>query len=208
LNAGNISAAVVNNTANQGNQIAGVIGNKTKAIVAGENALLKNTGSVTYTGSSKSTLYMGGIFAYGANCEGPAMLNSGDVIATGTYRSGSKSYVGGITGYMGTETAISNATVTNECSIVAWNYMGVGMITGVSRTDTMKATNCSVAGSIDKGYYGDYQDDFGNEQTGWTTDVVDISADNFFNYIYGTAVTKEEAEADKCSFYVAPTPAQ
>ena len=163
---------------------------------------MKNTGSVAYTGSSKSTLYMGGIFAYGANCEGPAMLNSGDITATGTYRSGSKSYVGGITGHMGT--AISNATVTDECSIVAWNYMGVGMITGVSRTDTIKATDCQVAGTIDKGYYGLVTDKFGNEVEGWAADPITLSTDNFYNYIYGTAVTEDVAEGDGCSLYTAP----
>ncbi len=207
LNAGNISAAVVNNTAGQGNQLAGVIGNKTKAIVAGENALLKNTGSVAYTGSSKSTLYMGGIFAYGANCESPAMLNSGDITATGTYRSGSKSYIGGITGYAGA--AITNATVTDECSIVAWNYMGVGMITGVSRTDTIKATDCQVAGTIDKGKNGlHYDQETDSNVEGWYSFVETLTAENFHNYIYGEPVEASVATEDSCSYYVRPTPAE
>jgi hypothetical protein len=79
------------------------------------------------------------------------------------------------------------------------------MLIGNTRTANRYATNCSVAGTIDKGYYGDIADDFGNETTGWTTDLVPLSATNFFKYIYATAVTEEEAEADKCSFYVAPT---
>jgi hypothetical protein len=119
----------------------------------------------------------------------------------------SKTYVGGI---IGRATTVGASDCISACYIKAYEYKGghLGMVLAESRTDTNKATNCQVAGSIDKGYYGSYVDEFGTEKTGWTTDLLPLSATNFFNYIYATAVTKEEAEADKCSFYVAPTPAQ
>ena len=113
-------------------------------------------------------------------------------------------YVGGI---IGRATNVGASDCISACYIKAYGYTGghLGMVLAESRSNTNKATNCQIAGSIDKGYYGSYVDEFGTEKTGWTADVVDISATNFFNYIYSTAVTEDVAKGDGCSFYVAPT---
>jgi hypothetical protein len=157
--------------------------------------------SKTYVNTS-GTIRAGGIFGWDR-----IGGHSGTIVNRGTITfenkvEGKACHLGGIIGMLDTG-VISGATTTG--TITAIGFTNVGAIMGVSRSETVKATNCVIAGSIDKGYYGDYQDDFGNEKTGWTTDLVPISADNFFNYIYATAVTPEVAAADNCT---CPTQAQ
>ncbi|MBO7220860.1 MAG: hypothetical protein J6V21_06725, partial [Alistipes sp.] len=182
----------------------------------GWSGTIKNTGKLTFDGqitASTKEVYMGGIVArHQKNTKAgddlsttATYVNEGDIVYAPVDNVAHTHYIGGIIGHTPTS-GVANATV--NCDIKAWNTSNTGMILGVARTDAIKATNCVIAGSIDKGYYGDYQDDFGNEKTGWTTDLVPISADTFFKYIYGTAIEADVAEGDGCSFYVAPTPAE
>jgi hypothetical protein len=76
---------------------------------------------------------------------------------------------------------------------------------GVSRSETVKATDCVIGGVMDKGKFDYFPDAFGDVSERWGSDEVPLSADNFFNYIYATAVTPEVAAADNCT---CPTQAQ
>jgi hypothetical protein len=177
---------------------------------------VKNTGKIEFSGETGATLRMAGIFGglegdtVGVPVSSGKFINEGDLICTGTVaKTGDISGIGGIVADIKNSIGgtLNNAIV--NCNIQAWNFTNVGMVFGGdARSNTVKVTNCQIAGSIDKGKYDYFPDAFGDVSERWGSDEVTISADNFFNYIYGTAVTKEEAEADKCSFYVAPTPAQ
>ena len=115
-------------------------------------------------------------------------------------------YIGGIVGETGAS-PIANATVNCTITAIGTGSKGnIGMIFGQSRTDVRKATNCKVAGSIDKGQYGEYFDEEADGNvTGWYSASVTLAADIFHNYIYSEAITAEQATTDKCTFYVAPT---
>ncbi|MBO7220086.1 MAG: hypothetical protein J6V21_02720 [Alistipes sp.] len=180
---------------------------------------IKNTGNIKFNGKINTTtkqVFIGGIVArhkkdaigdYMPAAENLTYVNEGNIEFAPADNATYAPYIGGVIGHAdatgGVHTGFSNAIV--NCDIKAWGATNVGMIFGQTRNDSRKATNCQVAGSIDKGYYGDIVDEFGTEKTGWTADVVDISATNFFNYIYSTAVTEDVAKGDGCSFYVAPT---
>jgi hypothetical protein len=194
------------------------------------SGIIKNSGNLKYNGkiyNGDKKVYMGGIVGrvakaakngnYLPTADNLQYINTGnityehnavDLPLTDDGLNAHTYYIGGIVGETGAS-PIANATVNCTITAIGTGSKGnIGMIFGQSRSDVRKATNCSIAGSIDKGYYGDIADEFGDYKTGWTTDLLPLSATNFFKYIYATAVTKEEAEADKCSFYVAPTPAQ
>ena len=174
---------VFNNCRNEGNVVVET---------TDEIAQLRIGGIASQTSGAVSSTLCGGANGF---------ENTGNITCTSPVPANHN--IGGVIGYVGHNITIQNATVSGTYTAIG--YTNIGKIMGVSRTDAIKATNCVIAGSIDKGYYGDYQDDFGNEKTGWTTDLVPISADNFFNYIYATAVTPEVAAADNCT---CPTQAQ
>ena len=167
----------------------------------------RNEGNVVVeTTDDIALLYIGGIAAQTSEavtstlCGGEnGFKNTGDITCTSPIPSNHK--IGGVIGNVANNITIKNATV--NCSIKAWNYTNIGMIMGVARTNDRKGTNCSVAGTIDKGYYGQIVDNFGNHVLGWEEDPVTLTADNFYKFIYSTAVDASVAEGDGCSFYTA-----
>jgi hypothetical protein len=174
---------------------------------------VKNTGKIEFSGEAGATLRMAGIFGglegdtVGVPVSSGKFINEGDLICTGKVaKTGDISGIGGIVADIKNSIGgtLNNAIV--NCDIQAWNFTNVGMVFGGdARSNTVKATNCQIAGSIDKGEYGSYVDEFGTEKTGWTTDLVPLSATNFFKYIYNKEVTEDVAKGDGCSVYVAPT---
>ena len=178
----------------------------------------KNTGKLIHSGKCNAGVIIGGLFGYTSSVSDnnefvlpttATYINEGDLSITGTYNAASTwNCIGGI--YGNTNRNASNKQLilknaTANCKITALGLSSLGMLMGCTRTANRYATNCQVAGSIDKGENSPYQNEFDEEITGWHSSPKPLSASNYFEYIYSSAVTKEVAEGDSCSFYVAPT---
>ena len=151
------------------------------------------------------TLYVGGIIGRDNTTDGHSgnLVNYGDLHIESGGNNSNNGYIGGVCGWM--KGTLRGAKCS--CTVSGWGYDKVGMITGVSRTDTVKATNCQVAGSIDKGKDGPHYDEEADEtKTGWYSSPVLLAADNFHNYIYSATVDASVAFADACVFYVETLP--
>ena len=100
------------------------------------------------------------------------------------------SYVGGVAGF--TTVAFANGEV--HCSLNAQgDYKGVGMITGSSRSETVKATNCKVGGTM-VGAYNIEDEKY---------ETVTLDASNYFKYIYGGGEATDwgdSSDYDGCTF--------
>ena len=186
-----------------------------------DGSTLKNTGKLVHSGSTNGTIMIGGIFGYLASSNttnketalptNANYINEGEIEVTGTYYTTALGWnaLGGIIGNTNRDAAdkkliLKNATTTDKCKITAWGFPRIGMLIGNTRTANRYATNCKVAGSIDKGYYGPIVDKFGNDVEGWAEEPVALTADNFYKFIYSTAVDASVAEGDGCSLYTAP----
>ncbi len=156
------------------------------------NGAVINTGRVNYTCGDKGTTTT---FAMGGACawldkitaeEDISFVNTGDITATGSAATASKnSYIGGAIGYA----ANTIPSVQCYCTVNAagfnyndtWTkYDYVGMLVGTTSTGA-PITAGGVGGKI----YTMTQE----EDAGGTVDVladIDLSADNWYNYIYCT----------------------
>ena len=163
-----------------------------------------NNGDLIVSGISKGgAMRVGGIIAHqrGALSDVVKLYNYGKIEVTGNAGAGAEC-IGGIVGES-SGFPIYNATVS--CEISAIGRKSIGMIFGMERTDAVKATNCSVAGTIDKGVEKTVVHPVTKvETTSWVSDSKTLSESNYFEYIYSSAVTKEVAEGDGCSLYTAP----
>ena len=182
------NAAIFNNCRNEGN----VVVETTDDI-----ALLYIGGIAAHTSSAVSGNFCGGENGF---------INTGDVTCTSPVPGNHK--IGGVIGNVAHNITIKNATV--NCNIQAWEYTNLGMIMGTARTDARKAMDCSVAGTIDKGQYGEYSNDLEELVKGWYSASETLTADNFHKYIYGAAVEASVATGDGCTCPtpVPPTPAE
>ena len=169
----------------------------------------RNEGNVVVeTTDDIALLYIGGIAAQtngavtGDFCGGEkGFVNTGNITCTSPVPANHK--IGGVIGNVANNITIKNATV--NCSIKAWGYTNIGMIMGIARTNTVKATNCFVGGVVDKGFWNTqkWDDDADGVVPGWDSQPVTLKADNFFNYIYATGVTADVASGDNCQLYTA-----
>ncbi len=148
------------------------------------NALnIFNSGNIVvgneYVTTTVNNLCVGGIvgkITCSATCTGyENAVNIGDITFVGTIEGVTDaSYVGGIAGY--TEEPIINATA--HCKISAPDY-NVGWITGVARVqDAVVAKNCKIGGNVAV-IEIDPEDETKKEI------LTPITADNFYNYIFG-----------------------
>ena len=138
-----------------------------------------NKGTITYNGSHIGSAMVGGVVGemqyWTENWTG-SLINEGDINCTGTGTV--DSYVGGVVGYTG----VSFANGEVHCSLDAQgDYKGVGMITGASRSTTVKATNCKVGGKM-VGAYNIEDEEY---------ETVSLDASNYFKYIYGSGETTD-----------------
>ena len=150
-----------------------------------------NSGNITYNGKLHSTdgkVVIGGIIGeYMLNTLDNSawtgeVVNTGNITCTGTHNG--NTYIGGIFG----ETNKSFANGKVNCAINAEGYNNMGMVLGSPRTVEVTdaegtvttpgviASNFKVAGKISAEYEGD-----------GTWELKEITEDNFFNYIYGSA---------------------
>ena len=161
----------------------GHLGSSGSLLADGEGEVkVINTGKITYTGSAKTDLRIGGITpsltASATISENIKFINTGDIEVSGTYGAGKTANIGGIAGN-------STATINNAesyCNINALPidgaalYTGVGFIHGGVRSETAKATNCKVGGTV-IGEYNIEDEEYKIET---------LNESNFYNYIYGS----------------------
>ncbi len=164
--------------------VGGIIGLDSRNQANRYNAInAVNSGSITIGKSDATTtvnnLCVGGIVGKITNsksCTGyENAVNVGDITIVGTIEGVTDaSYVGGIAGY--TEEPIINATA--HCKISAPDY-NVGWITGVARVkDAVVAKDCKIGGNVSV-IEIDPEDETKKEK------LTPITADNFYNYIFG-----------------------
>ncbi len=163
-----------------------------------------NNGNFTISGETKGgSMRIGGLFGTlaGELGDGAELYNNGDITVTGTTNGGTES-IGGIAG-KNNGFVVANATV--NCNITAIGHTGIGMVIGMERTDTVKATNCSVAGTIDKGKNGPHYDptEDATVDSGWYSFVETLYTTTFHKYIYSEPVDASVAANDGCT---CPTP--
>ena len=163
----------------------------------------KNSGKIEFTGNNVSgSVYIGGVagdmLTSTASWTGD-IVNTGEIVCTGTAKN--LRYAGGIFG----KTAVGVANGVVYCDMNAPGVINSGMVMGSERSSSSLATNCKVGGSIMTTALGEDSD--GNSVEQHTK--VDISAENFFNYIYGGDYTWPDTNYDGCTFLsVAPASVQ
>ena len=155
--------------------------------------------------SSTNNLSVGGIIG-DMSTNGFAYSFEGEVASTGniTVKNATAEEVISIGGVVGS-TITTTAGATVDCKIEAISYPNVGMVVGVAHSDATKVTNCSVAGTIDKGKDGPHYDPKEDEyvDSGWYSDPATLYSTNFHNYIYSATVDASVATGDGCT---CPTP--
>ena len=183
-NTGDITVGGSNKTAAVYIGGVGHLGSSGSLLADGEGEVkVINTGKITYTGSAKTDLRIGGITpsltASATISENIKFINTGDIEVSGTYGAGSTANIGGIAGN-------STATINNAESYCKINalpingaalYTGVGHITGGTRgVDGLIVSNCKVGGTV-IGEYNVEDEEY---------KVETLNESNFYNFIYGS----------------------
>ena len=196
INSGNVSVSG-DLSKIDGIVIGGTFGNSSIAISLAEGeteALIANTGKVSFSGSSKSDTYIGGIggSVSKAVAEGISFVNTGDVEVTGTFTGAGTSLIGGVIGNL---TKPINAH--SYCTINAVGYAGVGMITGSAyAAGATEVKAGGIGGTMKSILVGEewndpYAEDFKIPIYGPGA----ITEDNKHQCIYGSEVSAEVAAA-------------
>ncbi len=221
-NSGDVTVAV-NAIGEYAILVGGVIGwNNRPNSHEGDNGIetwtgnVKNSGTITVNRNVARTVLVGGLFGrshYPVISSG-VLENTGDITCSGQMDSTDTSYIGGIIGELYTDDNFPVATVDNArcwCTVTAWDYSNVGMVTGSARVaDKAVATNCYVGGYIDKGVYkADQNQSTGEYETKWWPNQVKMGKSNYWKYVYGTRPSENDAESisiitgDGCGFITA-----
>ena len=199
-NSADIHAKAVHTYAS-GYPVAGVLATYHLSGASFENweGTIKNTGNITFEGESTTAtdiLAVGGVVGRTiASCEAN-LVNTGKIIIKkkdGSSFPTSHGF-GGVIGY--TTGSIKNAKCV--CDIEALNIEGakIGFITGVDRSNTVVASNCQIGGTIctKEGEYGPEDD------PQWGPIKEALAESTFYRYIYGSAITADQASTDGCSY--------
>jgi hypothetical protein len=200
INSGNITLNGTHNK-NSVTNIGGVFGRISANVGLGEGAteaLIANTGSVSYTSSTTAQFYAGGVISdllMDKNFEfaaGISLVNTGDVTVSGAVATteGKLGYVGGIAGFV--EKPIPSAqSYCTVNTVKATGITGAGMITGASYA----AGACEVlAGGVGGTIIRDTVED--NDPSGdiiYLPNPQAVTAENYHKYIYGAEVAPEVA---------------
>ncbi len=168
--------------------------NLANASYEGWTGTIKNTGKITFEGdaSASSTLAVGGIIGISGTqaCEAN-LVNTGNIIINKeTAKIPATNGFGGIMG-------IASGTIKNAkslCSIEAIDVTAnIGFITGSARNaDTVVASNCVVGGKICTSMTGEGEAERPN--------MIELSAGNYYNYIYGSADWTGVEGYDGCKY--------
>lgn len=163
--------------------VGGAVSTFNKGLHADSNGVIKNEGNITYKGVTSTASYtrISGVLAHTASTPldsaNLSYVNTGDITAIGQF--GTTGYVGGV---MGTGRNISNAR--SFCNIKAIGATYVATILATSDT-TYKATNCHSGGTICV-----------DESAG----KIDLSLDNWYNYISAYDMTYDAAKSANCGY--------
>ena len=165
-----------------------------------------NSGSITYDGTCVTGVCIGGIFGDVVSSHttdpipsGVKYIFTGDITASGTFATelvetdggtpqNCWNGIGGIYGF----TTLTNCVVENAevySNITASGYPKVGFLFGFERTATVHGKNCKAGGSI---YAWDEEDEALVKK--------ELSASNYFKYLYSEPVEQSVATADGCTF--------
>ena len=152
-----------------------------------------NSGTISIEGvTTSNNLRAGGLIAYS---DATKCTFAGKNVNIGTVKingcSGTQ-YAGGIIGQT-TKKPVTNAE--SYGTIHAIGVQNVGIITGGTRADATKASNCGVGGKLVLSQ-AEEEDANGSKEKVDVETVIDDS--NWYSHIYGTAVTKAVAEDDGC----------
>ena len=163
--------------------VGGAVSTFNKGLHADSNGVIKNEGNITYKGITSTASYtrISGVLAHTASTPlasaNLSYVNTGDITAIGQF--GTTGYVGGV---MGTGRNISNAR--SFCNIKAIGATYVATILATSETK-YKATNCHSGGTICV-----------DESVG----KIDLSIDNWYNYISAYDMTYDAAKSANCGY--------
>ena len=158
-----------------------------------------NHADITFTGTCNN-YYGGGVIGWDKTresglCSLTGLVNVGNL--TFTVTPGGNYYYGGIVG------ASNNSFSNSKCyaTITADGMSGhVGMLSGKERTDTNKAANCYVGGTLKWGVTEAELDPDTQEPIGGGETLPGvITAENYYNYLYTAAIDKAVAEGDGCT---------
>ena len=204
-NTGDITVGGGNKTASVYIGGIGHLGASGSLLADGEGEVkVINTGKITYTGSAKADLRIGGITPVlnkgGIISENIKFINTGDIEVSGAYGEGKTAYVGGIVGNstmsVNNAESYSNIKAFQVVEGTVVKYTGVGHITGGTRSADLIASNCKIGGTL-VGEYNIEDEEF---------KIEDISESNFFNFIYGSGEATDwngTENYDGCSFLAA-----
>ena len=196
LNKGTISVEVSEVSADKAVYIGGILACSNPAVEKGEETwtgVIRNEASITVNDKVGRIMNIGGLFGGMSRAlsttETLSYINTGNITCTGEAIN-SSTLIGGITG----KGLALIANATSVCNIVAVNYPNVGAITGATRSDSVIAFNCKAGGTICKKV-------FYNEEADADTPVTEtLTANNYHLYLYGTAVSADQAVEDLCSY--------
>ena len=165
-----------------------------------------NKGNITYTGTSKNGVTIGGLFAAAKSPHstypyptGMRFVYTGNITASGTFVKATTATdttqsvelfngIGGIYGYSNIANIVAeNAEVYT--AVAASGYPNVGILFGFARTETAYAKNCKAGGAISE---------FNEEDEGYISKS--LTENNFFEYLYSEPVEQSVAAADGCTF--------
>ena len=197
---GDSDGADINNCKNYGNMIVTEEANLKYSLYigglisllnfdgAGEN--LYNYGQISVEGTIGGAIYAGGV----AGCVNGSLKNNtvndnGHItIDTPNVGDMANTKIGGIVGEI--TSTINGARCF--CTITALGYANVGMVTGDARNATHPATNCAVGGKIATSTTAEGEAERPNE--------INLSAGNYYKYIYGSADWTGVADYDGCGY--------
>ena len=176
------------------------------------NAGFSNYGDIVAENVKVATnFYIGGCLGLSKSAQtmadGVKFVNTGNITVknvTFVKGSGASIFVGGID-------SSAKATIYNSecyCDISAVGLQGkVGMLVGNSRTDAIYASGCKIGGNLILAEEVSEEIDASGDTITTVAPVkIPITADNYYEYIYNTAVSKAVAEGDECSYLsVKPT---
>ena len=163
--------------------VGGAVSTFNKGLHADSNGVIKNEGNIVYKGITSTASYtrISGVLAHTASTPlasaNLSYVNTGDITAIGQF--GTTGYVGGV---MGTGRNISNAR--SFCNIKAIGSTYVATILATSETK-YTATNCHSGGTICV-----------DESAG----KIDLSVDNWYNYISAYDMTRDKAKSANCGY--------
>ena len=148
----------------------------------------KNTGTIDFAGETNKMVYIGGFVGDNdvATTEywSGEILNTGDILCSGTVGGG---YLGGIIGH----TTFPLEGTRAYCKVSGKGLTGIGLITGASRSEAVVTkSHCGgmATGSII------------NADGDQVVSDVEVTAENYFKYIYGQEVDADTAATDLCGY--------